>query len=113
MAMVVVMGALVGAGVWVAIRIENGLDARPGPGRGAACGRRCTLGDDLRIAGRRHLVEAARFRLRRDACRPAVTRPVRRADCPVAHGVRRPVGPATCPARGDRSARRSSGSSVT
>ena len=53
MAMVAVLGALVGAGVWVAIRSENGLDARPGPGRGAACGRRCSLGDDLRMAGRR------------------------------------------------------------
>ena len=44
MAMVAVMGAPVGAAVWVAIRIENGLDARTRPGRGPAGGRRCTSG---------------------------------------------------------------------
>jgi hypothetical protein len=113
MAMVVVMAALVGAGLWVAIRVENGLDARPGPGRGPVHGRRCTLGDDRMTAARRHAVHAARCRLRRDACRPAVTRPVRRADCAVAHSVRQPAGPATCPEPDDRIVRRSSGSSVT
>lgn len=81
MAMVAVMGALVGAGVWVAIRIENGLDARTRPGRGAACGRRCTLGDDRRIAGRRHPVYAARCRVRHDARHPAADR----AECPDGH----------------------------
>jgi hypothetical protein len=113
MAMVVVMAALVGAGLWVAIRVENGLDARPGPGRGPAHGRRCTLGDDRMTAARRHAAHAARCRLRRDACRPAVTRLVRRADCAVAHSVRQPPGPATCPEPDDRIVRRSSGSSVT
>ena len=92
MAMVVVMAALVGAGLWVAIRVENGLDARPGPGRGPVRGRRCTLGHDRMTAARRHAVHAVRCRLRRDACRPAVTRPARRAVSAVAHGVRRPAG---------------------
>jgi hypothetical protein len=113
MAMVVVMAALVGAGLWFAIRVENSLDARPRPGRGPVHGRRGTLGNDRGIAGRRHTANAARCRLRRDACRPAVTRPVRRADFAVTHGVRQPPGPAACPEPDDRVVRRSSGSSVT
>jgi hypothetical protein len=112
MALVVVMAALVGAGLWVAIRLENSLDARPRPRRGPVHGRRCTRGDDRRAAGRRHAVHAARCRLRRDACRPG--------DPPGVTGrlpghARRAAaaGPATCPEPDDRIVRRSSGSSVT
>jgi hypothetical protein len=81
MAMVAVMGALAGARAWLAIRIENGPDARTRPGRSPACGRRCTLGDDRRIAGRRHPVQPLRCRGRHDARYPVADR----AECPDGH----------------------------
>ncbi len=119
MAMVVVMAALVGAGLWVAIRVENGLDARPGPGRGPVHGRRCTLGHDRMTAARRHARStppaagsgvtpvAPRSRARCDGLT------VRSPDYAVVHSVRQPAGPATCPEPDDRIVHRSSGSSVT
>jgi len=102
MAMVVVMAALVGAGLWFAIRVENGLDARPRPGRGPVRSRRCT--DGRKTTGRGRPVRAARCRSRKDAGYPAAIRSARRADSAVSHGVRGTAGPA-CAAPDGRAAR--------
>ncbi|MCW2911407.1 MAG: hypothetical protein JWL68_6196 [Actinomycetia bacterium] len=53
--MVVVMAALVGAGLWVAIRVESGLDATARPAQGPARSRRCT--DGRKTARRGPLLE--------------------------------------------------------
>jgi hypothetical protein len=75
MAMVVVIAALVGAGLRFAIRLENGLDARPRPGRGPVRSRRCT--DGRKATGRGRPVRAARCRSANDARHAAVIRPAR------------------------------------
>ena len=92
MAVIVVMAALLGAGVWVAIRVESGLDKEAGA---APLRRRlrCELGDNRRNAGGGSPRRPAHCQAHRDTGHPAITRPVRQADSAL-HRARGPAGPA-------------------
>lgn len=65
--MVVVMAVLVGAGVWVAVRLESGLDVAARPARDPVRGRACRSGAGHRVAGRSCQVRGAMTIGSRDA----------------------------------------------
>jgi hypothetical protein len=64
MAIVIVMGALVGAGVWIAIRLERGLDTAAPRVRATVRTRNCALAERRTQAARTYPAPSCRNRRR-------------------------------------------------
>jgi hypothetical protein len=91
MAMVLVVAGFVGAGVWVAMRLERGLDTAATVTREVAGDRPRGLRGGCRTARRAYPVRCAQARLRRDAVKPAAPHPAARTA--AARGGRRLPAP--------------------
>jgi hypothetical protein len=95
MATVLVAVLVATASIWIAIRMEPGLDTPTTRARGSA-----------------YPVRPAHCRFQDGAANPVVNRPPRCADSALIHGVRRRGCPAACPASAGRAALRSFRSSA-
>jgi hypothetical protein len=93
MATVLVVAGFVGAGLWVAMRLERGLDTAATLAKGAVSDRARGQRGGCRTPGRVYPVRCACGRLRHDAANSAVHHAARRASPGPMRGASRPARP--------------------
>jgi hypothetical protein len=104
MATVLVMAALVWAGVWAAVHLERGLGTVARPARDPVRSRPCGLRAGRRGGGRASPVRNAHWQFRPTILPPATIRRERRPGCALTRGVPPRAGSVACPLRACRAA---------
>jgi hypothetical protein len=103
MAIVVVAVVMLAGSIWIAIRMEAGLDRSATPAEDAEDPvpglRSCELRCARMTVGHAYPVRPVRCQLRPDAPNHGAARPARRTDSAVIHGVPRPREPVAYPGR--------------